>query len=72
MPDADSPIAKSYIDRCGRCHGAPNPGVHTAMEWPPVLHRMQNRMAQKGVKPLSADEFTMLLEYLQKHARGAF
>lgn len=71
MPDVDSPIAKLYVDRCGRCHGAPNPGVHIAKEWPPVLHRMQNRMAQKGVKPLSTDEFATLLEYLQKYARGA-
>lgn len=71
LPEADSPVAKMLVDRCGRCHGAPNPAVHTAFEWPSVIHRMQNRMSQKGVKVLSDDELATLIAYLQKYARGA-
>lgn len=68
LPEAGSPIATLYVDRCGQCHGAPSPLAHTAIEWLPVVHRMQNRRAQKGMKLLTPDEFSTLVEYLQRHA----
>ena len=69
LPDAASPAAQLMAKRCSRCHGAPNPALHPANEWPNVVFRMQKHMAQKGLPALTADEHTALLEYLQKHAQ---
>lgn len=69
LPDAASPAAQLMANRCGRCHGAPNPALHPANEWPNVVFRMQKHMAQKGHVALTPDEHLALLEYLQKNAR---
>ena len=69
LPDAASPAAQLMADRCGRCHGAPHPALHSANEWPNVVFRMQKHMAQKGQQALTPGEYSTLLEYLQKHAR---
>lgn len=69
LPDAASPAAQIMVNRCSRCHGAPNPALHPASEWPNVVFRMQKHMTQKGQQALTPDENTTLLEYLQKHAR---
>ena len=69
LPDAASPAAQLMVKRCGRCHGAPNPALHPANEWPNVVFRMQKHMVQKGYSALTQDEYLALLEYLQKHAQ---
>ena len=69
LPDAESPAAQLMANRCGRCHGAPNPALHPASEWSNVVFRMQKHMAQKGLQALTPDEHFVLLEYLRKHAR---
>lgn len=69
LPDASSPVAQWMAERCGKCHGAPNPALHPANEWPNVVFRMQKHMAQKGQPALTAEEYRALLEYLQKYAR---
>jgi cytochrome c5 len=71
LPEPQSPGALLLTKHCGLCHGAPAPSVHTAEHWPGVLYRMQNRMAQKGIRPLSDDELNTLRDYLLKHSRGA-
>ena len=69
LPDAASPAAQLLEKRCGRCHGAPNPALHPANEWPNVVFRMQKHIAQKGQPALTPDEKLAVLEYLQKHAQ---
>jgi mono/diheme cytochrome c family protein len=69
LPDAESTGAQLLMDRCGQCHGVPAPTTHTAQTWSGVVHRMQNRMAQKGKKPLTPDEINTLVAYLNTHAR---
>lgn len=69
LPDAASPVAQLMSDRCGRCHGAPHPALHSANEWPNVVFRMQKHMAQKGQQALTPAEYSTVLEYLQKHAQ---
>ncbi len=69
LPDAASPAAQLMVKRCGSCHGAPNPVLHAANEWPNVVFRMQKHMTQKGLPAFTSEENTALLEYLQKHAR---
>jgi cytochrome c2 len=71
LPDADSAGARLLATRCGQCHGVPAPTTHTAQMWSGVVHRMQNRMAQKGKPPLTPDEVNTLIAYLNTHARGA-
>lgn len=68
LPEPGSAGAMLLEDKCGNCHGAPHPDVHTAKMWPAVLHRMQNRMTMKAYKPLSDEDFAVLLDYLQQHA----
>jgi cytochrome c5 len=71
LPDSESAGAMLLKQRCGQCHGVPAPSVHTADHWPGVLYRMQNRMGQKGVRPLTDDELRTLTDYLRKYAKGA-
>ena len=69
LPDAASPAAQLTAKRCGGCHGAPNPNLHFANEWPNVVFRMQKHMLKKGHLAFTPDEHLAVLEYLQKHAR---
>ena len=68
-PESDSEQAKFYIARCSGCHAAPLPSVHNATHWPGVVQRMQQRMKTKAIKPLDKQEFALVIDYLQKHAK---
>ena len=68
-PDADSEPALLYLAKCGDCHAAPLPTAHTAKMWVSVVNRMQFRMISKKVFPLSEKEQTIILQYLQTHAK---
>lgn len=67
-PDSGSPQAKLYLEKCGRCHAAPLPTAHTARVWPSVLDRMQVRMKAKSTTPLTREEMSIILGYLQQNA----
>lgn len=68
-PDKDSVQAQLYVDKCGQCHAAPLPNTHTASFWPSVLDRMQVRMTAKHVAPLTREEMSIILGYLQRYAK---
>ena len=68
-PDKDSVQAQLYLDKCGQCHAAPLPSAHTDRMWPSVLDRMQMRMTAKQVMPLTRKEMSIILGYLQQHAK---
>ena len=68
-PDSDSPQAQLYVEKCSQCHAAPLPSVHSANMWPSVLDRMQLRMKTKHVPPLTRQEMSIILGYLQLHAK---
>ncbi|WP_455210591.1 hypothetical protein [Kaarinaea lacus] len=68
-PDSNSPQALLYVDKCGQCHAAPLPSAHSANIWPSVLDRMQVRMKTKHVPPLTRQEMSIILGYLQQHAK---
>lgn len=70
-PDAGTPQAQLYVDKCGQCHAAPLPNVHGARMWPSVLDRMQVRMKAKNLPPLTREEMSIILGYLQQHAKPA-
>ena len=44
MPEVNGPRAESFRVACGQCHALPDPGMHTAKEWPAVVERMQKNM----------------------------
>jgi len=68
LPDPESAGAKLYDDRCASCHRAYQPDVMTFEMWKIVVARMQYVMSRNGLRPLTADETNVLLEYLQRHS----
>jgi cytochrome c5 len=81
LPEPDSRGAALTTTYCVQCHYLPNPSMHDAAKWPPVVERMVWRMEGKGnmgalmhemmadVRAPSADEQRVLVAYLQKHAQ---
>ena len=75
-PELEQPSGQSFKLACGQCHVLPDPGRHTAAEWPAVVARMEQNMAwmnrvvgtqRDPTEPqLRLDE---ILGFLQKYAR---
>ena len=68
LPEPESAAAQLYQQRCGGCHRLYAPGVLKFEMWKLTLQRMQGEMARRGAKPLSPEETTVLLDYLQRHS----
>src|SRR5688572_1307357 len=83
LPEADSAGARLTVTYCVQCHHLPNPSMHDAAKWQPIVERMVWRMEGKGnlgtlmkemmgdVRAPSGDEQRTLVAYLQKHAQKA-
>ncbi len=81
LPEPDSQGAALVQRYCVQCHNLPNPAMHHAAKWPPVVARMVGRMEGRGnmgrlmadmmagVKAPSQAERRALLGYLGKHAQ---
>ena len=81
LPEPRSPGARLVSTYCVQCHYLPNPAMHNAAKWRPIVERMVWRMEGKGnlgklmqemmadVKAPSAAEQTILIRYLRKHAQ---
>ena len=69
LPEYPSDDVKLYIEKCGSCHGAPQPSIHIKKDWPGVLNRMRFRMTSKKVVPLNQIESAKILDYLQRNAK---
>lgn len=77
LPAPTSKGARLLARYCMQCHNLPGPGMHTAPEWPAVVHRMNQRMQMMSghgmmmgqVEAPSADELQSVLDYLQAHAQ---
>jgi len=67
-PEPDTEAARLYLQKCGLCHVAPEPSLHTSKVWFGVVQRMQMRMRSRGVQPLEKVELDAVLGYLQRHA----
>jgi hypothetical protein len=68
-PEPDSPQAALYLAKCGQCHGAPMPSAHTANVWPSILDRMQIHIKANNASPVSREEMSIILGYLQQNAQ---
>jgi len=81
LPEPGSAGANLTLRYCVQCHNLPNPAMHHAARWPPVVERMVQRMEGRGnmgtlmaemmagVQAPSAEETRVLVAYLRKHAQ---
>ena len=81
LPERDSAGAELTIRYCVQCHNLPNPAMHHAAKWTPVVDRMVLRMEGRGnmgplmndmmagVKAPTVEEKRTLVAYLRKHAQ---
>lgn len=79
LPEPRSQGARLTARYCVQCHYLPNPQMHTAAKWVPIVDRMVWRMQGKGnlgelmkemmanIQAPSEEELTVLAHYLQKH-----
>jgi cytochrome c5 len=79
LPQPDSPGAKILQARCVQCHGLVSPRQQAAQDWPYIVDRMDRRMrmmagggmgmmTRSNILPLTAEEKSTLLAYLQRNA----
>lgn len=81
LPQPKSRGAALTQKYCVQCHNLPNPAMHHALKWPPIVERMVVRMQGQGnlgklmgelmagVAAPSAEETRVLVGYLRKHAQ---
>ena len=81
LPERDSRGARLVVAYCVQCHNLPNPAMHHAEKWPPIVERMVLRMQGKGnlgtlmtemmagVKAPSDEETKTINAYLQRFAQ---
>lgn len=81
LPEPESVGAQLMARYCIQCHYLPNPQMHTAQRWQPIIERMVWRMQGKGnlgvvmkemmagVQAPTNDEAAALAAYLEKHAQ---
>jgi hypothetical protein len=70
LPDTQSEGASTFTARCSQCHTLPHPARHTANQWKQLITEMELRMQERKKTGLSVSERTIILDYLQKHARN--
>ncbi len=81
LPEPQSTGARLTARYCIQCHYLPNPQMHTAARWQPIIERMLWRMQGKGnlgplmkdmmagVEAPSDEEAAALSAYLARHAQ---
>jgi hypothetical protein len=68
IPSPESPGAISFKNVCSQCHALPDPKLHTAVEWPAVVERMQVNMKIMDKPVITDHEKEKIITYLIKHA----
>jgi Dihaem cytochrome c len=68
LPNAYSPQAMLYVERCGQCHAPYYPGSMTADMWQVQVLAMEDKMRQAGLPPLSDEDRAAILDYLSRNA----
>jgi hypothetical protein len=71
LPEADSPQARLYVERCGSgCHAAFQPHTLTPKMWQVQVDRMDQKYRAAGIPVPTAQEREQLLDYLTRNAGG--
>jgi hypothetical protein len=68
LPEAGSPGAQTYVNRCGGCHVPYNPHELTASMWDMQVTMMDIKIHDAGMQPLTSDERETILEYLKRNS----
>ena len=68
LPDASSPAAQLYVNRCGNCHAPYNPHELTAAMWDTQVTMMESKIQAAGMPALTSDERESIVEYLKRNA----
>ena len=68
LPDAPGRLL--FAQKCGACHGLPDPSQHAPDDWVSVVRRMNGRMEHLLGTVLSQDEMQRIVLYLEA-ASGA-
>jgi hypothetical protein len=69
IPDADSPQAKVYAEKCTVCHVLPHPKRLSFNGWKHMLTLMDQRIEERNMSPLEPEERQAIETYLKRHAR---
>lgn len=81
LPERSSEGARLTLRYCVQCHNLPNPAMHHAAKWPPIVERMVLRMEGRGnlgavmeemmagIEAPSREETETLVAYLRKYAQ---
>lgn len=68
-PEAGSEVASRYLANCSLCHQAPLPNSRDASQWPSIVIRMEQQMANKGLGYISENDRNMILQYLERYGQ---
>lgn len=69
LPSPESPGAMLFKDRCSQCHGLPDPGRHTAKEWPAIVEKMRGYMQIMNKKIVTENDEKEIVSYLSRYGR---
>jgi len=69
IPNAESPAAKLFVEKCGTCHAVPHPKRNSAEEWQHLIPLMEQRINERGMDALTNKQRETIQAYLQTHAR---
>jgi cytochrome c5 len=68
LPDAPGRLL--FAQKCGACHGLPDPAQHSPDDWVAVVRRMNTRMEHLLGTVLSQDEMQRIVLYLEVASRS--
>jgi len=71
LPEAGTPDAVLFSERCHDCHKPPLPQDREAGAWPAIVQRMQSHRIANGFAPLTGEEERRIKAYLYRNARGS-
>ncbi|MGH8014431.1 MAG: hypothetical protein ACREQ4_18230 [Candidatus Binataceae bacterium] len=68
LPETGSAAEQVYVHRCGVCHRPYDPRSLTVAMWQQQVKMMEARIVAAGQPPLTAQQRTTILTYLQRNA----
>ena len=68
LPDAPGRLL--FAQKCGACHGLPDPAQHSPDDWVAVVRRMNGRMQNLLGQTLSQDEMQRIVLYLEAASKS--
>ena len=74
LPPGGQPLSGAgrelFMQDCGRCHALPDPTQYPAQQWPAVVARMRQHMADRNAASLTDEQAREIVAYLEKASGG--